>query len=374
MRNQRGAAAITIVIAFLAGLRSASTLAAGSASLMIAPGEDTALSVTIPVFDAGIPSDPSVFRDLEIFPRIRQIEAKLMPFLLRETLVESGRWGAVRVTTSPEPAAELQLHGTIVRSDGDTLAIRVRAVDGTGKTWIDETFAREASSDAAPLPGSMHTPEFQGLYHEIAAALHAAFAAMDDAEIRNIKNTSLLRYARELAPSAFSGFLEQGDDGAWRAARLPARNDPMLGRIEMIRSTEFLITDTIDAKFRELNSDLARTYRVWREYRRKLVDYQTENVRFAEAKPEDVERGHWESIKHQYDAYKYDRITAQEQDRLAVAFNNEVTATVEAMEMRVAELDGWVERGYREWHGLLEDLFEVETQMLESGEWSSRGE
>lgn len=371
MSNRRPRLALNVIVALLAGFGPPTTPTADSASLTAGTAEGMALSVTIPVFDAGIPANPSLFRDLEIFPRIRQIEAKLVPFLLRETLVESGQWGAVRVTMTPEAAAELQLHGTIVRSDGDALAIRVRAVDATGKTCMDEVFARQATGDAATVPGSMHTPEFQELYDEVAVALHIACAARGEAEIRSIKSTSLLRYAITLAPSAFSGFLEQSDDGTWRAARLPARNDPMLARIEMIRNTEFLITDTVDAKFRELNGSLARTYRVWREYRRKLVDYQAENVRFAEAKPEDVERGHWEAIKHQYDAYKYDRITAQEQDRLAVAFNNEVAATVEAMETRVEELDGWVERGYHEWHALLEDLFEVETQMLETGEWGS---
>ena len=145
------------------------------------------------------------------------------------------------------------------------------------------------------------------------------------------------------------------------------RNDPMLIRIETIRNTEFLITDTVDAKFREFNANLARTYRVWREYRRKLVEYEAENVRFVEAKADDSEPGSWKSIKHQYDAYKFDRITAQEQDRLAVAFNTEVTATVDAMEARVAELDGWVEQGYLEWRSLLEELFEVETSLLEQG-------
>ena len=102
---------------------------------------------------------------------------------------------------------------------------------------------------------------------------------------------------------------------------------------------------------------------MWREYRRKFVEYQAENLRFAEAAGDDVPRGSWEAIKHQYDTYKYDRITAQEQDRLAVAFNNEVTPTIEAMETRVAELEGWVEQGYLEWRGLLEDLHEVETYL-----------
>jgi len=358
---------LAILLTMFATMASGRSLAATETPAAGTMSDAGTLNVTIPVFEAGIPTDPSVFRDLRIFPRIRQIEAKLMPFLLRETLVETGRWGAVRVVTQPEPAAELQLFGTIVRSDGDWLEVHIRAVDATGRTWLDQHFSGQADDRFTEHKDDRFKTEFQALYSEIATALDAVRAEMSDAELSNIGNTSLMRYASELAPSAFGSFVERAEDGTWRALRLPARNDPMFIRIETIRNTEFLITDTVDAKFRELNTSLARTYRVWRDYRRKLVDYETENVRFAEAKPKDAERGSWDSIKHQYDTYKYDRITAQEQDRLAVAFNNEVTSTVDAMEDRVAELDGWVEQGYREWHSLLEDLFEVETYLLEQG-------
>ena len=324
-----------------------------------ATSDGTALNVTIPVFDPGVPADPSVFRELAVFPRIREIEAKLLPFLLREALAETDEWGAVRVTTKPAAAAELQLLGSIVRSDGDWLELRIRAVDASGRIWLDQVFSGRADDTARQRGQS----EFRTLYVEIAAELAAARARLDDAALRNVKGTSLIRYAVELAPSAFGEYLDVQGDGRYRVERLPARNDPMLERIERIRNTEFLITDTVDTKYRELSADLARTYRVWRDYRRKLVDYEAENARFAAARDEDVPRGSWEAIKHQYDAYKYDRITAQEQDRLAVAFSNEVAATVEAMETRVAELEGWVEQGYREWRRLLEDLHEVETYL-----------
>ncbi len=329
----------------------------------VAANADAALNVTIPVFDPGVPADPSVFRELQVFPRIREIEAKLLPFLLRETLVDSGRWGAVRVVTKPETAAELQVTGTIIRSDGDWLDLHVRAVDATGRSWLDKVFSGAANEQTAARGPDNEAPEFQALYAEIAAELEAARDRLDDATLANIQGTSLMRYAAELAPSSFGDYIRQTDGGTWRLLRLPARNDPMLMRIELIRNTEFLITDTVDTKFRELNADIARTYRVWRDYRRKFVEYQAENHRFAESAKDDVARGSWEAIKHQYDTYKYDRITSQEQDRLAVAFNNEVTPTIEAMETRVAELEGWVEQGYLEWRGLLEDLHEVETYL-----------
>ncbi len=353
--------AIAILMAFVVATASS------AATLVASTSDGTALNVTIPVFDPGIPANPSLFRDLQVFPRIRRIEAKLMPFLLRETLVEAEQWGAVRVVTKPDAAAELQLFGTIVRSDGDWLDLRIRAIDATGNHWLDKVFSSQANEKSVTGTGDKGTPEFQAIYNEIAAELATVRDRMDDAAFSNIKGTSLMRYASELAPTAFSGYIEQTDAGTFRLLRLPARNDPMLIRIETIRNTEFLITDTVDAKFRDFNADLARTYRVWREHRRNVADYDAWNVRFAEAKPDDSDRGSWESIKHQYDAYKYDRITVQEQDPLAVAFNNEIMTTVEAMETRVAELDGWVEQGSLEWNRLLEGLFEIEARLPEQG-------
>jgi len=364
MRSKHHLATATLVACVVVAA-SPAALAQSSVSLIAATNDGTALNVTIPVFNPGIPDDPSVYRELQVFPRIRQIEAKLMPFLLRETLVKSENWGAVRVTMTPAAAAELQLFGTIVRSDGEWLDLRIRAVDATGHTWLDKVFTSQANDEPVTDSGDKGTPEFQDIYTEIASELAAVGDRIGDAAVSNIKGTSLMRYASKLAPSAFSGYIEQTDNGTMRLLRLPARDDPMLIRIETIRNTEFLITDTVDAKFREFNADLARTYRIWREYRRKVSDYEDWNVEFAQASAGDAGRGSWEAIKHQYDAYKYDRVTAQERDRLAVAFNTEVAGTVEAMETRIAELTLWVERGSLEWNSLLEELFEVERSSSE---------
>ena len=332
----------------------------------LAADEDAAaLNVTISVFDPGVPADDSVLRDLEVFPRIRGVEAQLLPFRLREALVDTGDWGAVRVVTKPDLAAELLLTGSILRSDGDVLALRIQARDATGRTWFDRAFNAEAIDDATP--GS----EFRHLYESIASSLLDARQQFDEATLRAIANVSLMRYAVELAPASFEGFIQETSEGTWTLLRLPAENDPMLRRIQLIRNTEFLITDTIDSKFRELNDDVARTYRVWRDYRRKYVGYEEENYRFAQRNFRDAPRGSWEAIKDQYDIYKYDRVTVQEQDRLAVAFDNEVRPLVRAMEERIAAdghgvtLEGWVEDGYREWRRLLDELEEVETYLGE---------
>ncbi len=322
----------------------------------------SALNVSISVFDPGVPDDSSLHRDLQIFPRIREVEAKFLPFVLRETLVDTGQWGAVRVVTEPDSAAEVQISGSIIQSDGDRLEIQVRVVDATGQEWFDRAFASRLARDEEDGDADA-AAERPGLYARIAESLRATRDRLDSRALGRIVETSLLRYAVELAPSAFGQYLTEDGNGTFSIERLPARNDPMLDRIERIRLTEYVITDNVDAKFRELHEEIASTYALWRDYRRKSLEYDRQNARRAEETRSDAPRASYEAIKNLYDNYKWDRVTAQEQDRLAIAFNNEVGPVVDAMEARIAELEGWVDEKYAEWHRLLEELFEVESEL-----------
>jgi len=326
-------------------------------------GSVQTLNVSISVFDPGVPADRSLHRNLKVFPRIRAIEARFLPFVLRETLVGSGGWGAVRVVSEPDTAAEVAINGIIIQSDGERLELSVRAVDATGRLWFERNFARSLTEGGTGPGNAPAASPFQGLYDEISRALREARQLLDDHELARITETSLLRYAAELAPSAFGQYLEVDEQGMHVLRRLPARDDPMLDRIERIRLTEYVITDTVDAKFRELHEEIGSTYALWREYRRKSVEYEQQNARRAQKTEADAPPGSYQAIKALYDNYKWDRVTAQEQDRLAIAFNNEVGPVVDAMEKRIDELESWVDDKYAEWHRLLEELFEVEAEL-----------
>jgi hypothetical protein len=229
--------------------------------------------------------------------------------------------------------------------------------------WFERHF-ESRSADAGALSANADTGSpYQPLYDEIARVLRASREQLNDRELQRIAEVSLMRYAAELAPSAFGQYIAEDADGRYSLQRLPARSDPMLERIERIRLTEYVITDTVDAKFRELHGEIASTYALWRDYRRKSVEYDRQNAEHAQATSSDVPRGSYDALKTLYDNYKWDRVTAQEQDRLAIAFNNEVGPVVEAMEARIDELENWVDAKYAEWHGLLEELFEVETEL-----------
>ena len=308
---------------------------------------DEGLNVSISEFDPGVPDDRATHRDLQIFPRIREVEAMLLPFTLRETLADAGRWGAVRIVPETDAAAELLIEGWILQSDGYTLGIRVRATDALGTAWIDKVYAATAGS--------------RQIFAAVAADLHAALDQRTPDELQRVEEVSMLRYGDRLAPSAFGDYLDIAADGTVTLRRLPSRDDPMVNRIRLIRETEYVITDAVDAKFRELHADIESVYSLWREYRRKTVEYEQQNAERAAATHSSAPRGSYEDLLNRYENYKYDRVTAQEQDSLAVAFNNEVGPTVQAMEIRVAELDTWVARKYLEWNRLLEELFDVET-------------
>lgn len=322
--------------------------------------EPGALNVSIQAFEPGVPADRGLHRDLEIFPRIRAIEARILPFLLREEMVESGKWGAVRVVPETDDAAELLVLGRIEHSDGEVVAIRVRAIDASGRAWLDERFEGDAAADYSETgPGPM--------YSAINTALLAARGRLDDTALARIVEVSMMRYAASLAPTAFSPYLARDEDGRYRLARLPSRDDPMLARINRLRGMEYVITDAIDAKYRELNDEVTAVYDLWRAYRRKSLEYRAEDARYARSSVDDAEPGSYETLQALYDSYKWSRLTAQELDDLAVAFSNEVEPLVKNVEERIVELNSWADERYGEWNRILEELFEVESLIGPTG-------
>jgi len=271
------------------------------------------LNVSIVAFDPGVPEDNSSHRDLQVFPKIREIESMFLPFVLRQTLVDSGDWGAVRVVPEADTASELLITGRIVHSDGEMLAVQLSAVDARGHEWTNQTYTTQSDFEA------------------------------------------------ELAPDAFDGYIEMQSDGTVRLLRLPAEGDPMLARIRRIRSVEYVMTDAIDQKFRELHEEVDSVYEIWRKYRRWYTNFKVEEAQRNEFSKTNAGSGTYEAIKHSYDNYRMDRLAAQEQDKWAVGFNNEMEPIIEKMEERIAEMNGWVEDGYVEWARILDELFEIES-------------
>jgi hypothetical protein len=305
------------------------------------------LNISIATFDPGVPEDYSLHQDLDVFPKIREIESLFLPFVLRQALVDTGDWGAVRVVPESDDSAELLITGAIVHSDGEKLAVSLRAVDARGEQWIGASYFTEEN--------------YEDLFRRFVTDLAGVRDALDDRTLSGIVDLSLMRYSAELVPDAFSDYFEQLPEGGYRLARLPAEGDPMMARIHRVRSVEFVMTDAIDEKYRELHEEVDSVYEIWRKYRRWYTGFKSEEAQRNELRESNATKGSYTQLRSVYDNYRMDRLAAQEQDKWIVGFNNEIAPVIERMDQRIAEMNGWVEDGYLEWTRILSELFEIES-------------
>jgi hypothetical protein len=246
----------------------------GNVTLNVAPSTSEAewLDVGLEVFAPGIPIDESSHSKLGIFPEIRKAEAQYIPVLLRQALLASNAWGVVRVLPDEQSSTELLVSGKILQSNGNELAVQVSARDATGRTWLDKVYRDLATERDYPV--TEDTDPFADLYRRIANDLLAFRQGLDTRELQTIRQVALIRYAASLSEDAFGDYLQQDAQGVYTLLRLPADGDPMMARVERIRSQEHLFVDTVDEQYVTLYEEMAPTYGLWRQYGREQALYQ----------------------------------------------------------------------------------------------------
>jgi hypothetical protein len=334
-------------------LLSAAARAAGAADEAGASG----INVSIPVFATGLPKDAPAYAELGVFPRIREIEARYLPFVLRRKLAETGAWGAVRVVSDPATIEELVIHGEILQSKGTLFEVRIRAVDASGAVWLDDRFSA--------VPDGANDPGYERLFAGVAARLDTARRGQAPDHVATVREIALLRYGAKLAPKTFGQYLDESDDGVVSIRRLPARNDPMLDRIRRVREAEYVIIDAADGRYETLHEEVGSIYAVWQDFNRKSLGYEAQDARrIADPTPAGP-RGSYEALLDAYENYKYTRMTAEERDDMAVAFDNEMRPKLARLDERLAVYNAWLEDRYRQWNRLLEELNSIETRLAD---------
>jgi hypothetical protein len=287
-------------VAFVAGL----TLIAGCTSTEVLVAHSVALQknsaeipeaqlldVGVAVFDSGVPEgevDKDVLEHLikeGTFVQIRRSEALYMAVLLRDTLQKSNDWGSVWVTPK-EPkntsAADLSVNGKILHSDGDYLELHVKAVDATGRTWLDKSYNMHTAAGAF---NRQHYPDldpYQDVFNEISNDLAKARGSLSAKDTQGIRKVASLRYAEDLSPEAFNGYVVE-NKGRYEIQRLPADDDPQYDRTERVRQRERLFLDTIDQHYDQFYKDATKPYNGWRENAR------AESIEVKEA----TKTAHW---------------------------------------------------------------------------------
>ncbi len=84
----------------------------GSTPIVQATGEipqDLLLEIGIEVFDPGLPEQKEEMEEEElVFAGVRQAEARFIPYQLKNTLQQTGQWGAVRLVPDETRSVEVR--------------------------------------------------------------------------------------------------------------------------------------------------------------------------------------------------------------------------------------------------------------------------
>ena len=239
-----------------------------------APGESVPehllLDVGVGVFSANVDTDFDGERNPIVRPEVRRAEGNYLAYLLKTELESRGDWAAVRVT--PGAISDITVDAAIEDSDGEMLRLSVRATDAQGAVWLEKRYeAKAAATTYAELDRT--ADPFEQVFRHVADDMRDALRRRSDAELAEIRALSELRFARELAPDAFRGYVAETGAGAFALRRLPAADDPLLAQVRQIRSREHLFLDTVDAYFADFNAAMFLPYRHWRRatYQTKLT-------------------------------------------------------------------------------------------------------
>lgn len=232
--------------------------------------EEDLLDVGIHVFDPGLPEDEEALFALEqkgVFPDIRKSEARYIPFQLMQTLQSTGHWGAVRVVPAAN-AVDVMVSGTILKSHGKNLEVEIQVVDARGKRWLKKRYKRQASVSAYTKKRGVveHPDPYQSLYNEIANDILEKRRKLDAEDVQQVRLLSQLKFAVDLAPTPFEDYLKVDKKGRYSIEKLPAHDDPMMGRVNNIRERDFMFIDTLNEFYANFYAKMDTPYDDWRAF------------------------------------------------------------------------------------------------------------
>lgn len=340
--------------------------------------EDYLLDVGIEVFDPELESIPD---EALRFRGIRDAESVWVAENIRRTLQDTGAWGVVRIIPDARVIIDLHIQGRILQSDGEVLRLRVTARDSTGSVWLDKTYEQRISHYAYARELASLEP-FQGLYNQISNDLLAHLDSLEADQRLALRRVTSMLFARDFSPEAFDGYLVENRAGRLQLDRLPARDDPMLARVERIRARDQMFVDILQDYYREFTDRMAEPYNVWLEqsYRETIVIRELENSARARR------LGGWLAllggVAAQFDDSMLTRLTGQVaiyaglqsirtgytlQDEAALhiqsltelgdSLQTELEPSRIELQDRTITLAGTVRDQYEQWQGILRDIY-----------------
>jgi hypothetical protein len=348
--------------------------------------EHLLLDVGIQVFDPGLgDEDESALEEKGIYAEVRKSEARYIPFQLKSTLEGTGQWGAVRVIPAGVESVDVTISGEILTSTGHDMALKIRILDATGRVWRARRYQGQADSVAYDPERVEVRDPYQDLYNRIANDLLAGRERLKPGEIPTIREVSRLRFGADLAPMAFGDYLSVNRKGRYIIEKLPARDDPMMSRIAVVRERDYMFVDTLNEYYADFYLRMEEPYYDWRQYsyeeeeafremRRKarkrkwvgglliLAGVLSDSSSSAGSAARDAAViGGVATIQSGVNKSKEAKIHREALRELAASFDAEMAPLVVEVEGETLELQGSAETQFAEWRRLLREIFVTET-------------
>ncbi len=227
--------------------------------------ESELLDIGIAILDPNVPEDYDEQIKLLIQPDIRRAEANYMPYFAKNLLQSTGNWGAVRVVPRPTHAVDVSVTGKILHSNGESMGVELTVQDATGEMWFSREYEALASKYAYDDGIPPDIDPFQTIYKNFADDLLEYRRNLTSEDIARIRGTAEMKFAQDFAPDAFSDHIGETDSGDFVLRRLPAEDDPMLGRVRKVREREYLFIDTLDEYYENFQREMYPAYQSWRK-------------------------------------------------------------------------------------------------------------
>ena len=345
------------------------------------------LDVGVVILDPGI---SEVEDEEQVYPEVRKAEATFMATELAGVLAEQGAWGAVRVVPDDRQFSDLLVRGTILRSDGEALELKILVSDARGTLWLDKRYQGLTSRYAYEQGTRVKQDPFLAVYRMIANDMLAMFDQVPAADRVTIRRVAEMRFARDFASGAFADYLEEDDSGQITLRRLPAEDDPMLNRVRGLRQRHYVFVDTLQGHYTGFSEDMYGPYQEWRkasyeetvalreleaEAQREMIAggaailagivAQTSGSRTTRSAGAVGVIGGGALLKSGLEKRAESNIHSLALEELGQSLDAEITPRVIELEDRTVRLTGNVEDQYDQWRELLADIYAAELAALE---------
>lgn len=221
------------------------------------------LDIIIPTFNPGLSKNVDYVKD-GVWPELRRAEANRFALILKEELIKTNRFGAIRVTPNQDATGDIYILGSIEESDGRTVEINLELYDISGDRWFSKDFDHEV--DEAFYDGYRNSGKdpYIPVFAEAAEYIVDKLDGFSAIELNTLKSLTDLRFAASFSDDAFKEYLKIDGEHV-ELLGLPSKDDPMLIRTKAIRVRDQLFVDHLQDEYELFNSSMNDSYSIWQK-------------------------------------------------------------------------------------------------------------